>query len=391
MASINAVIVPAKVLRDGRHKIRIAVAHNGETRYIVTDITVDSSKEFRNGTIVKRPDAAYLNTKLRGLIQHYQEILDEVQYTAGLKCAELVTLIKETKTNKNCTLATAYKEYIETSTAKPSSLYSYRTAWNTITKHINPNMLIAHVTYGTIVGLEKSMRDRHLSNTTIHNYIGVLSSVIGYAKKCGYVYLRTDPFIRYSRPASEVRQAWLSVEEIKRLRDAKLDRKCLDRCRNLIMLSYYLGGINITDLMDINFKENADKIRYIRKKTKDISKHNPFIEFDIPDEAKVMISKLIADDGFLRSSRHEKKDKVRHTLTHNTRDLAKIIGVPRLIYYSARKSFSQHAFELGIETSVIDYILGHSLKKDCTSLFHYVYITPEMATKAIRKVLDNLK
>ena len=76
MASINAVIVPAKVLKDGRHKIRISVAHNGKTRYITTDILVDSVRQFSNGSIVRRPDASFLNTKLRGLLQEYQRTLD---------------------------------------------------------------------------------------------------------------------------------------------------------------------------------------------------------------------------------------------------------------------------------------------------------------------------
>lgn len=70
MASINAVIVPAKVLKGGKHKIRISIAHNSETRYLVTDIIVDSIKEFKNGIVVKRPDAAMLNVKIRGLLQN---------------------------------------------------------------------------------------------------------------------------------------------------------------------------------------------------------------------------------------------------------------------------------------------------------------------------------
>ena len=94
MAILNAVIVPAKVLKGGRHKVRISVAHNGETRYIVTDITIESLKEFKNGSIVKRPDAAILNTKLRGLLQRYQGVIDDLAYTNGLTCSELVYQIK---------------------------------------------------------------------------------------------------------------------------------------------------------------------------------------------------------------------------------------------------------------------------------------------------------
>lgn len=47
MATLKTVIVPAKVLKEGRHKVRISVAHNGETRYIATNIIIDSDKEFK--------------------------------------------------------------------------------------------------------------------------------------------------------------------------------------------------------------------------------------------------------------------------------------------------------------------------------------------------------
>ena len=62
---INPTIVPAKILSNRTHKLRIALSHNGETRYIVTDIIVQSLSEFKSGQIIKRPDAQYLNTKLR--------------------------------------------------------------------------------------------------------------------------------------------------------------------------------------------------------------------------------------------------------------------------------------------------------------------------------------
>ncbi|MDE6787646.1 MAG: recombinase, partial [Muribaculaceae bacterium] len=100
MSTLSAVIVPAKVLKDGRHKVRISIAHNGETRYIVTDITIDSVKEFRNGMIVRRSDAAFMNTKLRSIIQHYQEVMYEIQYAEGLTCSELVELLKQSKNRK---------------------------------------------------------------------------------------------------------------------------------------------------------------------------------------------------------------------------------------------------------------------------------------------------
>lgn len=63
----------------------------------------------------------------------------------------------------------------------------------------------------------------------------------------------------------------------------------------------------------------------------------------------------------------------------------------KMFYALCRKSFSQHAYDLGVSESVIDYILGHKVNKGGTSLFSYISVTSEKATKAIRLVLDNLK
>lgn len=121
MATLNAVILPAKVLKGGRHKIRISVAHNGETRYIVTDIIIDSLKEFKNGSIVKRPDAAMLNTKLRGIIQRYQGVLDELEYINGLTCPELVFQIKNAVIISTALSALSRRSILRTLVSRPNS------------------------------------------------------------------------------------------------------------------------------------------------------------------------------------------------------------------------------------------------------------------------------
>ena len=72
MATLSPIIYKAKVLKGGRHKIRIAVRHKHVTAYILTNIIIDSETQFKNGQIVKRPDAATLNKKIRVLMDLYQ-------------------------------------------------------------------------------------------------------------------------------------------------------------------------------------------------------------------------------------------------------------------------------------------------------------------------------
>ncbi len=391
MAILNAVIVPAKVLKGGRHKVRISVAHNGETRYIVTDITIDSEKEFKNGQVVKRPDAAIMNTKLRGLLQRYQSTIDELAYTNGLTCPELVFQIKNAGNYKHRTLESIYEEYIANAHITAGTLRGYKITWRTISLYISGKTLAEHITHGTILGLDKFLRDRGLKLTTVRNYLVFLMVLLNYAKRCGYVQFRVDPFAGYELPKMEVRQSWLTVEEVCKIRDLETNKPNIAMCRDIFMLSYYLGGINMVDLLKLDFNEQSDVLHYVRQKTERRPKMNKFVEFVIPDEAKAIINKYKGEDGRIDVSACQRKNNLHQFLDYNMPRLAEATGIKQLIYYSARKSFSQHAFLLGISTSVIDFILGHRVDKGDTSLYSYISVTPDMATNAVRKVLDNLK
>lgn len=390
MATLNALIVPAKVLKGGRHKVRISVAHNGETRYIVTDIIIDSCKEFKNGQVVKRADAASMNTKLRGLMQRYQQAIDELKYTNGLTCPELIYLIKNAHNYKHRTIASIYKEFVNYSKIKKSTEHFYNAQYMSLVSFTGENMLIEKISHATVIGYDKFLRSKNYAPCTIRNKMAFLMIIVGYAKRCQYADYKIDPFMGYELPEQTVRQAWLSVDEVRMIRDFQTSKKSLQKCRDMFMLSYYLGGINMCDLININFNEQTDVIRYVRSKTENRRKLNKFVEFVIPDEAKAIIARYKSSNGIIALNKFQQNYKLQHFFSYNMPLLAKALGLNRLIYYSARKSFSQHAFMLGISTSVIDYILGHRVDKTSTSLYNYISVTPELASSALRKVLDQL-
>lgn len=49
MATLKLTIFKAKVLKNGRHKIRVAVCHKREPSYIVTNFIIDSESQFKKG------------------------------------------------------------------------------------------------------------------------------------------------------------------------------------------------------------------------------------------------------------------------------------------------------------------------------------------------------
>ena len=392
MSNLNAVILPAKASKDGKHKVRISVAHNGTTRYIPTSIILDSANEFKKGSIVKRPDAAFLNTKLRGILQHYQELIDELGFINGFSCAELINMIKTTETQKYRTLSSVIDEYKEYARIKDSSRGTYSTAWNAITKYVKGTTLMDHLTPSTVITIDANLRKKGLGATTIRNYMIIFKTVVNYAVKSGYVFYRVHPFASYKFPAAKIRQSWISTEEVKAIRDFQTKNVKLARCRDFFMLSYYLGGINIVDLKHIAFDDKSRVIKYVRQKVETRGAEPVKVEFNIPDEAWSIIQKYKGGTGIINVAVCNKKWSDKHFISYHMKKLGEALNIPNLIYYSARKSFAQHAFKLGIGDAVIDYFLGHSGKSSGgPSTYFYRHVTPEMATDALRLVLDNLK
>lgn len=340
MAKLTPVILPAKVLKGGKHKVRIALAHNSETRYIATDIILDSEKEFKNGQITKRNDAAYKNTKLRKLMLSYQEAIDEIINIEGLTCAELITFIQKAGNRKGRTISSVFNEYIEFANLKTGSIETYKNDFKSIATFMGEEFLVSYITHKTILGFDSWLRKKNLTNATIRNKMILLMTLISYSKRCLYAEYKIDPFQGYTLPQQGIRDSWITIEELKTIKNISIKKKNLAKCRDIFMLSYYLGGINIIDLLKIDFNKNEKTIRYVRTKTEKLNKINKYVEFDIPKEAKLLIEKYKGADGKLHFASLKQEQNNLHTfLNYNMPKLAQTVGIENLVYYSARKSF----------------------------------------------------
>lgn len=379
--------MPGKALKDGKHKVRIAVAHNSQTRYILTDVILNSTKEWKNGKVVKRGDATYLNSKLLARLDEVQHIIDETPYIEGLSCAELVTCILNARAKRTHTLRSAFEEMLEVSLAKDTTKTRYRTQFRSITSVIPEDTFMTHLTPLMVQRFIK-VRSAHIAPITLQTQITLLSQIVKFCQANGYTDFRVSPTHGYYQRIIAVRQNWLTPDQVRFIRDTDTGRRGYDKFRDLFMLSYYLGGVNLIDLARINFNECTDTLRYVRTKTERKAKVNPFVEFDIPDEAKPIIAKYKGEDGFLKMYKAADIDQC-HSMMGTVKSYRDNYNLPGLTFYSARKSFAQHAFALGENESVIDYVLGHSLGGSRNKmLFAYIKVTPEMATACVRKVCD---
>lgn len=382
MATVSLALVPAKTMRDGKNKVRIAVAHKSQTRYIVTDVVLNSPKEWRNGRVVKRDDAGYLNVKLLTKMREMQEAIDGVTYAEGLSCSELIEAATMARKKKTHTIKTAYEEMMELSTATESTKRVYGAWYRSITAILPAGTPMASLS-PIMVQRFILKRQGKVSQATLRDQVGFIRQIVNYCQRNEYTDFRVSPTAGLVRSAVIVRNNWLTPDEVRRFRDMDIREKGLAEFRDFFMLSYYLGGINATDLLRIDFNECRDRLRYVRQKTE--RRVSICVEFDIPDEAKAIIKRMKQPDGRLKVGNYDTS-----TCSHisdKCRRQRKTMGIPQLTFYSARKSFAQHAFSLGESESVIDYLLGHS-PRGTTTIHSYIKVTPEMATRTVRKVCD---
>lgn len=394
MTTFSIVIVPTKRLANGKHRIRIAVAHQAQTRYIATPFILDSISQLKKGRVVRHENAAQINLCLQRTINEYILILSSIKHANQLTCTQLIHSIQEEERKKYLTFDVIAKEFLSTLQSE-SRIKSYK-LYKTAISHFNRFLKKEHdipleqIRPSHIHQYQNFLEKRELSSTTIRIYLTLIKVILNYAIKMDYIHYKVHPFAACILPSSRIRNLDLTVDELKSLRDVSLKEQNLLIVRDLFMLTYYLGGINLKDLLDYHFEENNLILSYIRHKTYRTKHGENEIVFSIQPEAQQIISKYRTDKGFLKFGPYESYNKVYSLIYRYLTRIAREAGITSSIsYYSARKSFAQHGYNIGIQIETIEYCIGHSMKSN-RPIGNYIRVMRSHADIAMRRIFDEL-
>lgn len=392
MATLKLTIFKAKVLKNGKHKIRIALCHKGETCYILTRYLIDSENQFKNGLIQKRPDASMMNMHLRSLLNAYQEKLNEVQNQSMYTCRQLKDIIsRNVRTSESSTFKSVSTEYIKELILDGRDKYAsiIRLSEEYFCEFLRGDIALMDITPELIAGFSKFLkRNKCLSVATEGTVMRHIKVIINQGVKRRMVNYSVHPFIDYIIPASPVREIDISLEAFNKIRLATPKEKKYHVAHDLFCLSFYLGGINLIDLLQIDFRD-TEVLEYVRTKTKNTAIGTRTISFTIPEEAKGIIKEWMnKNTGRLDFGYKFSYPNFSRYLTRSLASLAKKLGITeKVVYYSARKSFAQYASEIGIPDGIIDYCLGHSDKSKGV-IRYYTKVRQKQADMAISRVID---
>ena len=388
MATLKLVIVPAKRLVNGKHKIRVALSHNSNTRYIPTNVII-SDGEFKDGMVVNRDDASHLNVKLRNILNYYQNIIDETMQLGSYTCSEVIKLLLKEHRYSNAKFSDAMKEYLEElkEEERHKSEKLYRLACESFIRECG-DIFLNMITEKDIKTFRRNLEKRHLSPTTVRIFMTLVKVVIHFAEKRKMCKFEDNPFEDITPPSANVRELDLTIREIKAIRDLEAPKYNICVARDIFMLSYYLGGINLVDMLEVDFRKNY--IEYYRQKTKNKKHGESKTAFSIQPEARDIINKYMKKNGKLVFGKYDTFGKAYSVISRKMDELAELAGIrKRVVFYSARKSFVQHGFDLGIALETLEYCIGQSMKTN-RPIFNYVRVMRNHADKAMRQIFDSL-
>lgn len=387
--NLRVVILPSKQKKDGSHKLRIAVSHNGTTSYVVTRFRIPSDKNLKNGNVVNLSNATYINQQIRTLQNKIYTIYDSLEEREAYTCSQLLKVIKHKMSRGSIRTVeeiNAEMLKIKEHSWSEGTIRLHNDGIKRFTDYAGKNFILSMLDSATVFGFKKYLKDLGPSDTTIGIRIGVLRRLTYFAITHGYAKYDIPPFYDYKEPIPVARDIALSLDQIREIRDMEITHKWKACARDLFMLSFYLCGMNLGDILAQDLSKPT--VKFIRIKTKSRRNPNDQTEFTIQPEARAIINKYIQPDGHLAFYGRVTKKSIQHITDDYLREIRSDLNIDKMVFYSARKSFSQLANELMIKDTVIEYCIGDAPSNPRRALNFYIKINKRIADRAIRKVFD---
>lgn len=392
MASLKLTIRRSMPNADGSFNIKVSVAALGKTCFIPTRFSVASLQQWRQGRVVRRPDADVLNRKLTLLLLEYEDLIADNGGCEGMSAAEVRDFL--VRRSRMTNVIRDYGErFVQGLLDEGRVSYAQNMGYSLryLYECFGEGVTFEDITPGALERWESFFVERGYSGTTINIRMSHLKALLNRAVDDEVTAYRVFPFRRYRMPGKEVRDICISREELRRLRDAVFEGVSGRRfalARDLFMLSFYCAGINLADVVGARF--DGDFLTFVRKKTADRKTGEKVVSFTIQPEARVIAERYMGRDGRLDFGYGFRDyEQFRSFVTKSLNRIGVLLGFEkRLMFYSARKTFCQFGYELGVPLYVLEYAIGQTIKDANRPIFNYIRVMRSQADEAVRRILD---
>nr|DAL14069.1 MAG TPA_asm: Integrase [Caudoviricetes sp.] len=390
MATLALTILSAKPTKAGKYPIFVRISVKNDKEYIKTEYLLDDACQWYKGKVVARPDATMMNRRLLFELKKYKERLqyiDNYEYYSA-KQVKAILIQQDTAIPDVRTFNEFMRQRIRE--IREEGRESYAKMMEDTMKVFDaaegdvPMVIMNHI---TVEHFDRWMKLHGHTDGGRQIRLCHIKARVNEAIKLGLLRCDKHPFAYTTIPAPEPRELDIPVEAVRKIisTDVSYSRQ-LTLAKDMFLLSFYLGGMNFADLIQIDFSE--EEISYIRQKSSEHKKKNRKIKIGICLEASCILNRYMGKNGVLEFNYRYTSKNLQCYINKCLKLLAKELNIKgSLTYYSARKTFAQFAAEIGIPYPIIEYCLGHSIKTGIT-INSYVRVKQYQADAAIRRVID---
>lgn len=387
MATANIILDRRRPIKGDLFPLKIVLYHKSNNTSISTSVAIPKNmwELGKNGMEINRkyPNAKKLNLEISSALLKVREIIKDLEESGKIN-AMSVTQLKDAVLNKTVkgpervTFISYFKDFIKTRNARRTQEL-YQNTLNKVIEWSNDYVSFEDISVSWLNEFHNHLKEKGNKLNTIaideRNIRAVVKSAIDEE-----VTEIKDPFRKYKIKHQEQSDTMpLTVNQLKAIRDYSTDSEALKYARDVFMASFYLIGINISDLYDLKRDERA---RYYRHKT------GAFVDIELQPETKELCKKYSDNERmFSFYKRYTASQSFTSMINLNLKTIGKSIGVPDLIMYHARHTWATLAAMLDIEEKTIAKALSHSYKNTTS---RYARFDFRKVDEANRKVLDLL-
>lgn len=404
---------------EGKGRLYMVIYNNGTAAQIATGLMLHK-EEFEAGKVVGVPMAGKLTQMLgikRAKLQlDIEELACNGYEVDKMKAAEIKKAVlakhgNDDEEGNGAGSETAFGTFAEkfiTRRGKEKTRQVYEMTLRKMGGYCDVGRLrFADISVGWLRDFEQWLGATCSVNTRgIH--LRNIRAVMNAAIDEGVVPADLYPFRRFKIKKEETMKRSLSVGDLRRLRDYPCEgwqRKYVD----VFMLSFYLAGINLVDLMGLPPLGADGVIRYRRSKT------GVLCHLSVPPEARAIIERYRGERHLLWFGERLKPGAEGwHDWLHRFNEGLQKVGssgymyvrrkgqcggkqrvkvynalFPELTSYWARHTWATLAAEIDVPDAVIDAALGH--RSVCRMADIYIRRDARKVDEAVRRVIEYVK
>ncbi|GAB4035000.1 phage integrase SAM-like domain-containing protein [Spirosoma gilvum] len=437
-ATVKVIYRTDKTLKDGSHPFWLRITKDRKSRYIATGLSLhpkywnEQKSEIRRG--YPEPFRDELINKLREWEQKYTQTAkalagaDEVHDAADVASKT----IESRKELRRATVLSYTDELIANMkrAGQLGNMLVYQTLRNQLadfvkTEYGREDVRFVDITVKFCNDFEVYMREKGNADTSLSNRFRTLRAIVNKAIAEGVASAQNYPFSRSSSDRykfslskfdTSTQKRAISREDIRKIEafqpvgthvgayaevknNAEVER--LQRAKNIFLFSFFVGGINFVDLVQLrwrNLSQDAEgnmRLTYVRQKTGGkfsirvlapamaiIEQYRPYT-YNRPDDFifDVLTTKIHNNPKSITN----RLKKIMGQVNGDLKVLGERAGLQTpLTTYVARHAFATSLKRSGVATAVISEAMGHK-----TEAITNVYLD-SFATETVDAAFDAL-